>query len=456
MIQDLYTALPQVERTLLDSELENLSDNATTVNLPSAPTTSYSNGELSMSQSWEEVPRPSNPQKQINGNIGTSSYRDIVPISERSGAPRFGGPSIPTSTSTPIAPTIPISTSAAPAARTSFPLPSMSLPDSAYSSSSRPRQSFLNTSTSTPLITAGGSLGLPSSKSQPLPASTSATHGFSPATRRENAFYQPPPVKLNGLKRSFDIIETPEPVKDAPNNEGDMDEDIDHDDQAPSNREEYSKRDTPKRDNDRTEEFGFSVFGSAPPAQSQRNLVIDSPPRTRNKKVAAVPKKAARRVLPGAFLSEEEDGEEADQEQDEVWNAPPAPQPSRSRPSRQVKATAPPEGVRDKHLKDADLGRSLPGSLMDNEEEEVDEVGPLRPPSPPRRHLRKARSSTPSDLGDDVGDGVQTRRRSTRLSTTGSAHAASPERPPSPKRTAGKTRKSTRASTGGATTRKKR
>jgi len=48
-------------------------------------------------------------------------------------------------------------------------------------------------------------------------------------------------------------------------------------------------------------------------------------------------------------------------------------------------------------------------------------------PSPPRRAVRKARSSVSVDAEDE---GIQTRRRSSRLSTTGTTHSSgSPESP---------------------------
>lgn len=228
-----------------------------------------------------------------------------------------------------------------------------------------------------------------------------------------------------------------------------MDIDAGHSDNDARNGSPARQREQEEQNQNGGAELGFSVFGNEPQVEREREVPNEDNRRVSARSVRAkTPVKQARRAPPGAFHhSDEEDGG-ADDDHEEPQNKTPPPQ--RSRPSRSAKAAGPAakQVTRTKRVKDQDLGRSLPGSLMDEEEEEEEEdyVAPLRAPSPPKRPLRKARSSTASDLGQD-DTGVQTRRRSSRLSTAGSAHGGSPEPSPPKKATGTKTRKKAAAGT---------
>ncbi|KAI0828689.1 nuclear pore complex assembly-domain-containing protein [Trametes gibbosa] len=123
-----------------------------------------------------------------------------------------------------------------------------------------------------------------------------------------------------------------------------------------------------------------------------------------------------------------------------------------------------------KPVRDADLGRSIPGSLMDDddddddndyeddenndgrhgygreqvqqEEEEEDVIAPL--PTPARRSSRKARTSN-----GGAADAPRVTRRSSRLSTVSSVGSSSPE-PVSPQKISARARRGARASGAGA------
>jgi len=461
MVRDLYNALPAVERMLLDTELEGLALG----NNPSAAKPQLNGPSLipppttaaDMTMSWEEIPRP-------NGTPAATSLHviippaPVIPIPERSGTPRFGGPipSLRASTSAPAAiapaPLIPISTPTGRGLnlgpRKSFPLSTTSVPFASPGSKlPTPKASFTQTAQLF-LSGSGGSVGSATKfLSIPQPAaaavaapfpSTSNGIGQAPASRKQNAFYNPPPPKKQGsagTKRAFEVVEEPEPVRDVEMD--DDEEDVTRDGEGEDkdldvHRGREKKRRSRRRevDEEREEEDGFrySVFGNGNGPHVQ--------PAPGHKGIAPVTEKPSRRLPPGAFTSDEE---EAHEDEDEEIPAPPLPPARGTRPTRQsartaavTAAPAPPQPAKTtrrsaKAVKDKDLGRSLPGSLIDEGEDEEDEyVAPLRHPSPAhRRSARKARASTPSDVGDGdgaEGGGVQTRRRSSRLS---SAHAPS-------------------------------
>lgn len=137
----------------------------------------------------------------------------------------------------------------------------------------------------------------------------------------------------------------------------------------------------------------------------------------------------------------------------------PEPEPAHTRTSARRRAPV---------VKDKDLGRSIPGSLMDDDddddsedaeapsqarskhhetdEEEVDEIAPL--PNPARRPSRKSRAS---NVGQAEVSSPRVTRRSSRLSAVGSVGSSSPEplSPQKPSAASAARRKSARASTAG-------
>ncbi|KAF8068724.1 nuclear pore complex assembly-domain-containing protein [Lyophyllum atratum] len=488
MVQDLYAALPQAERTMLDAELQRLTQGQQTkptINgVPSKPktTTTTTTGankatDVSMSQSWEEIQRPLPSQLLGDAHTGASSaspFRDthppVIPLSERSGAPRFGGPILGASTSTSTstaAPILPISKLTTNGTGIGHSALSSSQSFTLSSSTARPRASLGRTNPPQffPGTSTKGTSQFTTSQSQP------SAFAFSPASRKPNAFYKPPPGKPQGVKRPFDVVSDEPP----PGRSMDVDsiageeEHMEVEYQAENHTDEDARSDVEEngtQDERQGADLGFSVFGNGP---GPRDAEHPKPaPKSRSSRSAAAaaprPQKAGRRVPPGAFMSEDEDGE------DELALLPtPAPPPSRTRTSARqgpAKAAGPSRSKRVKRVRTEDLGRSLPGSLMDEEEdgdgveeaeeEEADYVAPLRQASPPRRAGRRVRSTTPvSDMGDD--EGMQTRRRSTRLSTTGSIGAGMEPSPPKKAAGAGagKGRKSARTPAGGAAKKKR-
>ena len=447
MMQELYAALPLAERTLLDTELE-LFAQGTNMSASSSNTTTLSgsmSGDVSLSQSWEHF---SASQPAVNGKAPSMdpTFRNIhtpvLPISERSGGPRFGGPlfnnstlggSTPraNSTSTPgpvQAPILPVSmqtpllngNGSGSNARRSFPLPGFS----PTNSTSRPRQPLSHTPTDF-LMGAGvgsSSTELRFPQASQLPTSlTSST--FNSAGRKPNAFYQPSPAKANGVKRAFGDEEVTGNGSISPERALPPVRDVDVVMEMTDSDHEGRGDNDGSAGEEGVAELEFSVFGNG----GRRNVSAGRRVRgTRREKG-----KGGRKVPPGAFLSdEEEDGDVVD-----MWRraSPPHPQARQTRArSSATNKTTTKSKTNTRVVKERDLGRSLPGSLMDedhegHEEEEGDYVAPLRAPSPPiasKRPMRKVRTtSSSSEVGDE---GVQTRRRSSRL-TASSAPTVSPD-----------------------------
>ncbi|KAG6830108.1 hypothetical protein H0H92_002157 [Tricholoma furcatifolium] len=426
MVKELYDALPLPERTLLDAELDRITrgkNPAPTVNgVPKPkpkPRPSSPIKEVNMSDSWEEIPRPSQPSGILaNGHVPARAAPSLpAPLSNsllgfsssRNGAP----------------PILPVSTVTASAHR---PRPSFPLSSSLTSSTSRQPVLF---PPSTPTSTKNG-IRPPASVSQPLGESTS----FTPASRKANAFYQPPPANPpQGVKRPFESRDADADADvdvdvDVDGEDEDMDtEQADEHGDEDNNQEVTRDADQQERETQEPEweqrELGFSVFGNStqPPKSSKSTAAPRSQPQ-----LSQVPSNE-RRVPPGAFASDDEAEHEVEHE--------PSPPPAKTRAStrsskastrsaaaKETETTGAPEPKRAKrseHPKSKPR-QSVPGALVNSDdddgedEEEEDDVAPL--PSPPRRGAaRKAREMTPSsDVGDDEAGG-QTRRRSSRLSS---------------------------------------
>jgi hypothetical protein len=410
MVNDIYAALPSVERALLDLELDPSSPSK----LQLAPKSvslekrkAIPQEESPLSQSWEDVRAPdalvnkSTPLREVHSTT--------TPLTK----PRFGGPSLQNSIAAPI---LPVNTSNVASGSALTPRKSLPL-DSSVLGSSQTRTSMSGVGTRM-LFNGSASIASPVSGIKFSKVTTTSSHGpghgFVSATRQQNAFYQPPTTKTNGVKRPFEeTAQSPE----RPNvsaNEADGFMAIEPETNRPQSPSTVSQRGEQRNKAQEAEDenenvLQFSVF-------SKGRDVHSSPP-SRRKHIPKSP--------PGSYVSEDDAMDEDDDEQRKPTKS------SRSRPTRSSKSQpiSKPPTKKARQVKDQGIKMSIPGSLMDEDEEE-DYVAPLRAPSPPKRAVRKARSSVSASVEDE---GVQTRRRSSRLTTTGtahgSAHSGSPEPP---------------------------
>jgi hypothetical protein len=426
MIQELYTTLPAAERLLLDEELKQ-----TNKQLPPSPPSPRNMsdswpGDLSVSSSWEDVrkmlsPSPHGKRSHMKA-LGRDAQLSPKSIAERSQAPRFGGSLSKKSLADIRLPLIPTSNAPPkPAQRKSFPLPHIP----ATKQPAKPTGYI-------PIVSAlDVPRGPPPAKMSPerhvSPPNGHLAPGpsFSSASRNKNAFYQPPPLpKGFGIARSENHVAKPEVPVAGPSNE-DVDANM-----ADVNVEQ-------NEDDANPPELEFSIFSDDAIASQVGTSVING---------FSDQEKKRRNVPPGAFMLDEEDG----MEDEDAWEMSAQSVPSRPRkiqPPVAVKAEDKPTPAEKKSTKSTtremeQLKRSLPGALMDDEDEEEDHVAPLKQPSPPRR-MRKARSSMSSDQGDE-SEAPQTRRRSSRLSSQ--VNVTVPDESPKKPSTSTKTRKSTKSS----------
>jgi len=253
------------------------------------------------------------------------------------------------------------------------------------------------------------------------PANSGQKSLFDSASRKQNAFYQPPPPAPAAPFPGFNEIiaaESSGARKDADVEMGQGDDDVES--EGGRDREDHEPADE--------EGLGYSVFGGKPVRSSKR---AGTGARTRQAPVEA------KKVPPGAFSTEEEHEHEHEPEVAE----PPAPAPPRqTRRSAATKtstakppaksAKAPTTRTRGRVKgQEQELSRSLPGSLMESEdgsadeaEEEDEEDGDRVAPLPPRRQATAA-------------DGVQTRRRSSRLTSSEAESRTEKEKEKAPGRT---------------------
>jgi len=256
---------------------------------------------------------------------------------------------------------------------------------------------------------------------------------FSSASRNKNAFYQPPPLpKGFDVARAKNHVAEPEVPVAGPSNE-DVDTNM-----ADVNVEE-------DQDDANPPELEFSIFGDDAIASQAGTSVMNG---------FSDQEKKRRNVPPGAFMLDEEDG----MEDEDAWEMSTQSAPSRPRRSQPPVAAKtedkPAPATEKKSTKTRysttreveQLKRTLPGALMDDEDEEEDHIAPLKQPSPPRR-LRKGRSSMSSDQGEE-SEAPQTRRRSSRISSQ--VNVTVPDESPKKPSTSTKTRKSTKSSTSSA------
>ena len=414
MVQDVYAALPSVERALLDLELDPSSPSKPQLvpkNVSLENRKAIPQEESPLSQSWEDIRAP---DALVNKSTPLREVFSTTPLT----IPRFGGPSLQNSIAAPILPvnTHNVASGSALTPRKNLPL------DSSVLGSSQTRTSLSGVGTRM-LFNGSAAIASPASGIKLSKASTASSHGpghgFVSATRQQNAFYQPPVTKTNGVKRPFEeTTQSPE----RPNvsaNVADVFMPIETETDRPQRpspvNQNGEQKDKAQEAEDEDENvLQFSVFSkgrdahSSPEAQSRRKRIPKSPP--------------------GSYVSEDDAMDEDDDEQRKPTKS------NRSRLTRSSKSQpiSKPPAKKARQVKDQGLKMSIPGSLMDEDEQEEEEdyVAPLRAPSPPKRAVRKARSSVSVSVEDE---GIQTRRRSSRLTTTatthGSAHSGSPEPP---------------------------
>ncbi|KAF8965027.1 nuclear pore complex assembly-domain-containing protein [Flammula alnicola] len=403
MVHDVYTALPSVERSLIDLELDpTLIQKVPLVPKPVSPTRRpppppQEPEDISLSQSWEDV--------RISDLVANNKSTPLREVRVPSATPRFGAPALQGSTSTPkTAPILPINFNGVASGSSSTPRKSLPLSASVLGST-KPRSSLSGVGSRMAFGTSPAIASPASAMKVPL----SPTKRILPASSRKN--------KRNERAFQEDTNRSPERAKGYEQIvDVDMETEREGDSFAKGKERRHSRKNGTTEDGEEEDNvLQYSVFGttkkrSSPQTSSKKGGQKKAPqkaPKTRNRK-----------------------------------NAHPSKEPSK------------PPAKKPRQVKEKAVIRRIPGGLMDEdeqdheeeEEEEEDHVAPLRAPSPPRRGVRKARSSV-SVEGTDDSEGVQTRRRSSRLSTHGSAHGGSPEPQP-----ATKTRKGVRT----AGTRKKR
>ncbi|KAG2354071.1 nuclear pore complex assembly-domain-containing protein [Suillus spraguei] len=246
------------------------------------------------------------------------------------------------------------------------------------------------------------------------------------AKQAPNAFYKPPPAST-GTGRALPT----ENVPTRPRSRGADDISMESDDDNAFIVDEDGDASSMPGDMDDEPVLGFSVFGNR------------SSPEQRTHAPASKQAGAKRHAPPGAFYDEDEDESEAGSPHKSAF--PPQrgarrPQPRAHSPSPRPKTAS----SRKDNTKSPILAQTIPGSLLNEEDQDEDDIAPL----PPSRTARKSRTSTSNKI-KPAKDEKTPARRSSRLSTASSVPSVSPE-PSPPVAKATKPRKSTRISTTGA------
>lgn len=463
MVRDIYAALPSIERSMVDLELDpNTVRKAPLTPKPPSPIRKQvpaetgEAGDISLSQSWESVRVPVVVTKQAT----STPLRDVrVPTS----TPNFAGSSgLRASVFTPTAaPILPLNLNGIASGSKAAPRKSLPLSSSVLGLGPKPRASLSGAGSRMALGANGPAISSPVSgmRTSLLDVGAPGGHNFVSASQQQNAFYKPPPQKTNGVKRAFeeDLSHSPERVA-ITGHDRDVDMDGGKEKERDTNdsrnqdhamEEERAAEVTPKNrgrrrgrisaateepeEEDESNFLQYSVFAAA--AEERR----PSPARSHNSKSGGRQKAPA---PPGSFApSEDEDAMDQDHEEPEPRKATRDRTSGKAAQHETEAAPAPPPAKKARQIKDGDLSRSIPGGFNDEnehsmgEEEVEDRVAPLRVPSPPRRGGRKLRASMSVDSVLDDGEGPQTRRRSSRLTThgSGSVHEGSPEPAPKPK-----------------------
>ena len=416
MMDEIVTAMPSAERNLLHVELEQLA-----LAKPSSSTfstgVSIDSSANDLSVSWEHIP-PRTPRPVPNGRVPVSEIRTQQhplfgesPMPERSAFRRFG-----------LAETL----SGRPGADTGLPEAAKAPPYTAYVSPMRQSTShfsplldssrFQSSSgpsglrfTGTPTRLGPGPLAAHSSTPTGMTTLDNATTS---ANFTRNAFYEPPVT--NGVKRPFGqdeprlVSTNPTPPSPPPQSSA-YDDDVDmHSEEDSGLHSDNPINGTESTEPAATPDLPFSIFTQTGKNTAPRQLKRSE---TRTK------------MPPGAFSTDsDEEGvaERTRRRKDRTRVSPPAQktQPSRSSKSR-------------KSAKEATVSRTIPGALIaeEEEDEEVDDVGPLPGSTQSKKPTRKGRSSRTNSIASDLGES-KAPRRSSRLMNAPSTASSSPEPPP--------------------------
>ncbi|TFK72079.1 hypothetical protein BDN72DRAFT_895067 [Pluteus cervinus] len=354
MVQELLPSLPRPERVLLEADLDLISEGKSTI-LPISPTSAGTKNpptleDISMSQSWEEIRVP---QDILSASITKASIAPTV--SERAGAPRFGGP-IPASINVantslsasisqpPIVPAAGV-TSTASGPRKSLPLQSLPMVPTVPSTMvATPGRTPLSHTASqfllghSPATSSSFTLGGTKSAQPPSIPLPLGSRPFESALSKANAFYTPPNAKSSGSKSAFSIpIQANAPsatfrwsdrrisgVSD-PVDDVDVDLDVDGDAQMDTSLGEGGGTEQDDEGEGREEEevpqLHFSVFGNGngtiTPSISEAAFVSDRiSTRPRLSLSTSGPRASegsGKRVPPGAFHAEGDEGDDTDE-----------------------------------------------------------------------------------------------------------------------------------------------
>ncbi|KIK39649.1 hypothetical protein CY34DRAFT_808052 [Suillus luteus UH-Slu-Lm8-n1] len=247
------------------------------------------------------------------------------------------------------------------------------------------------------------------------------------AKQAPNAFYKPPPAST-GTSGAL-------PTEDVPTrpHSGVADDiSMEYDDDNAFIIHEDGDASSLLSDMDDEPDLGFSVFGNKSSPEQRTRAPVSK--QAGNKK----------RAPPGAFYDEDEDESDVGSPRKSAFPSQLGarrPQPRARTPSPRRKTASSSKN----NLKGPVLVQTIPGSLLDDEEDQdEDDIAPL----PPLRTARKPRTGT-TTKAKPAKDEKTPARRSSRLSTASSLPSISPEPSPPPVK-ASKTRKSTRTSTTGA------
>lgn len=432
MVHDVYICLPSVERSLVDLELDpSMPQNLPLVPKPISPERRRAQEPQNtpLSQSWEDVQMP-------DALLNKSTPLRDVRVPPSTNTPLFGGSPFNVSTSSAkAAPILPLNLNGIASGSNSTPRKSFPLSNSVLGSS-KPRSSLSGVGTR---MAFGNSPAIASPASGiklPAPSSRGTIHTFVPADRQQNAFYQPP-KKTNGTKRAFEEDHTRSPERPNQNistQSGDVDMDIDAQKESVSlvkDKRKGRKSGSQAVDDEKDENgnvLQYSVFAEGKKRPSSR---------VSSKKSASTTK-----APPGTFISDDEAMDQDHEEERDDEEQARTKRGRTTRTTRAIKETSNPPAKKLRQTRSKDPSLSIPGGFNQEQEEEEDEVAPLRVPSPARRPIRKSRSAASVDPTEET-EGVQTRRRSSRLTATGSVNGGSPEPPSKARKTvrAGGTKK---------------
>lgn len=433
MVHDVYICLPSVERSLVDLELNpSIPQNPSLVPKPVSPERRrvQEAQNTPLSQSWEDVQMP-------DALLNKSTPLREVRVPPSTNTPLFGSSPFNASTSfAKAAPIQPLNLNGIASGSKSTPRKSFPLSNSILGAS-KPRSSLSGVGSRMAFGNSSAIASPASGIKLAAPSSRGTTHTFVPADRQQNAFYQPP-KKTNGTKRAFEEDRTRSPERSNQNistQSGDVDMDTDAQKESVSPGKEKKrgrKSDRKALEPDDKEDENENVL--------QYSVFSEGKKKRPSSRISSRKSASATKAPPGTFMSDDEAMDQNHEEEQDDEEQARTKSGRTKRTTRAIKETSnPPAAKKLRQTRSKDLSLSIPGGF-NQEQEEEDEVAPLRVPSPVRRPIRKSRSSASVEPTEET-EGVQTRRRSSRLTTTGSVNGGSPEAP-------SKARKTTKA--GGA------